>query len=113
VLKTVLRPQLEALKAGMTHREYILACRNDITLVPEDYENESYPHPYLEIWMLLARYRDPNGPPLLPEPMKSPLDQDADLMLAFDVLEEIVAELAHEEELREIARQKAREYFRP
>lgn len=112
MLKTVLRPQLQALKAGMTHREYILACRDDLSLEPEDYENESYPHPYLEIWMLLARYRDPTGPPLLPEPNKSPLDQDADLMLAFEVLDEIVGELAHEDELREIAHQKARAYFR-
>lgn len=88
-----------------------MACQNDPFLDPADYLNETYPHPYLEIWMLLARYRTPDGPPLLPEPQKSPLEQDADLMLAFEALEEIAEELAHEDELRETARAKARDYF--
>lgn len=45
-------------------------------------------HPYLQIWLRCRRY--PNtltGAPALPGPGLTILEQDAELMLAFDLLE--------------------------
>ncbi len=47
------------------------------------------------------------GIPALPQPEKGVLDQDADLMLAFDVLEEANDQWAKEEEARRRNREAA------
>ncbi len=84
----------------MSHRQYVLMCQQDSSLSPEDYETLTYPHPYIEVWMLCCRYRTSDGAPMLPEPDKGVLEQDADLMLAFDVLEEISKEQERAAEVR-------------
>ena len=96
----------------MNHRQYLLLCQNSPeleNLEPQEYETLPYPHPYIEIWMLCLKYRTPGGGPLLPEPDKGILEQDADLMIAFEVLEEIAKEQEEEtaakERNRELARQ--------
>lgn len=92
----------------MTHRQYVLMCQKDSFLEPEDYEDVSYPHPYIEIWMLCCRYRTPDGAPMLPDPEKGVLEQDADLMLGFDVLEEIRQEQEQAEAIRKQTQELAR-----
>lgn len=69
-----------------------------------------FPHPYLEIWIECRRYANPvTGTPALPEPEKGPLDQDADLMLAFDVLEEFMRRRQDEDERRRKVQEQARQ----
>ena len=82
-------------------------CRED-GLPPEDYEGVAYPHPYLLIWIECKRYGDPaTGTPALPEPQMGVLGQDADLMLAFEVLEEAQEMKAEEERIRRKVKQAA------
>jgi hypothetical protein len=83
-------------------------CRQNSYQLSDTYEGIPYPHKYLEIWLLCQRYRQPDGPPILPEPDKGPLDQDADLMLAFEVLEEISEDHRREEEMRQHNRELAK-----
>ena len=46
-------------------------------------------HPYIKIWMGCKRFSTSmSGAPILPGP-GSYLDQDAELMLAFEILEEV------------------------
>lgn len=71
----------------------------------EDYVDVPYPHYYLTMWLECKRYALPNGAPALPEPDKAPDNQDADLMLAFEVLEEEQIAYFGEQEAR--ARNKA------
>ncbi len=57
-------------------------------------------HPYLEIWMNCRKYAGPLGGTALPE-TGGWLDQDAELMLAFDILNQLYAELEEEKKRRE------------
>lgn len=86
----------------------MLDCREE-GLDPEDFENVPYPHAYIQVWIWCQKYKAPGGASLLPEPEKGPLDQDADMMLAFEALEEISKELEEEEEMRERTRKLAAE----
>lgn len=52
-----------------------------------------------------------NGVPEYPEPSKGYLEQDADLMLAFEALEEIQETRRKLEETRERVRQEAMNLF--
>jgi len=87
----------------------VFACRSDGLLDPEDYEEVPYPHPYLEMWLTCQRYQSSQGHPVLPDPTKGPLDQDADTMLAFEILEQLVLQWQDEEKLRERNRKVASE----
>jgi hypothetical protein len=74
------------------------------------YDGVPYPHPYLEIWMECRRHCNALGVPALPQPELGILDQDADLMLGFEVLEELAEERKDEEERREKNKQAAQQY---
>ena len=91
---------------NLPHRDYYLACQRE-GLDPEDYEGVPYPHPYIEIWIECRRHLNSMGVPALPQPEKGVLDQDADLMLAFDLLEEAQEEWAREEEIKRKNREAA------
>jgi hypothetical protein len=70
-------------------------------LEPQDYEGVPYPHPYLSLWLECKRYPSASGAPALPDPTRGgPLDQDAETMLAFEVLEEAHMASQQEEEAR-------------
>lgn len=92
----------------------MLRCREE-GLPRADYEEVTYPHPYIELWVACRRL-SPSSPEekggedflLLPEPGKGYLDQDADLLLAFEVCEEFREEEARAEEARMRAREAAR-----
>lgn len=92
----------------MTHQQFVLSCQQNPDCSPEDYEEITYPHPYIEIWMLCCRYRTSEGAPMLPEPDRGVLEQDADLMLAFDVLEDISKQREREAEIRRHTQELAR-----
>ena len=66
----------------------------------EDYKDVAYPHFYLSLWLECKRYSLPNGVPALPDPQRGPSDQDAETMLAFDVLNEAHSQMLQEEEAR-------------
>jgi hypothetical protein len=85
---------------GLSHRQYYLQCVESWEMEEEDYKEVPYPHPYLALWLECKRYASPSGVPALPDPLLGPLDQDAETMLAFDVLNEAHAQLQEEEEAR-------------
>lgn len=80
-----------------------------MTLTPDDYEEIPYPHPYIQVWTWCRKYAPPGGGALLPDPQKGPLDQDAELMLAFEILDEIAQDLEREQAIRARNQQLAQE----
>lgn len=60
-------------------------------------------HPYVSIWLGCRRFGNrEHGQPCLPE-AGAYLDQDAELMLAFEVLDEILAQIEKIRKLKEHA----------
>lgn len=90
----------------MSHRQFYQYClAQQETIPPEAYEDVPYPHPYLVIWMECHKHPDSlSGTPSYPDPTRGWLEQDADLMLACDVLDD----LQHERQQAEEARDKVR-----
>ncbi len=75
----------------------------------EDYDGVLFPHSYIEMWIECRRHADPTtGVPALPEPHKGVLDQDAELMLAFELLEEAMGVREQEEMARQRNKDAAR-----
>jgi hypothetical protein len=83
-------------------------------LDPSVYEAIVYPDAIILIWLECKRQANPwTGVPALPEPEKGYLDQDAELTLAFEVLDEIQAKHEEEEEKRKKLREQAAAMFNP
>lgn len=78
-------------------------------MAEEDYLGQPYPHPYVDIWLECKRHANQYGVPLLPEPEKGVLDQDADLMLAFEVLDAFQEQQADEETRRQKLKEELRQ----
>lgn len=79
---------------------------------PEEYLEQPYPHPYLIIWLECKRYGDGfSGMPALPDPSVGWLDQDADLLLAFEVLDELQHTREEEEKRRAQLKEQAGTFF--
>jgi hypothetical protein len=67
------------------------------------------PHAYLRIWLGCRRYGNAlNGAPCLPGP-GSYLEQDAELMLAFDIMSDYWATLREADKIREITQKAAQQ----
>lgn len=98
---------MRALLLGLTHRQYVQSCEED-EMAEQDYLKQTYPHPYIEIWLECQRYPTSEGHPSLPEPEKGVLGQDAELMLAFDILNSFQEERQHERERRKVLQEQVR-----
>lgn len=96
----------------MSHKQYIRYCL--LTEIdPLYYQQIQYPHPYLLIWLECRRHGNPlTGAASLPEPEKGWLDQDAELMLAFEILEEIQEAREEEQKKKEQMKAQVKELFR-
>ena len=80
----------------------------------EVWKETSYPHPYLLIWLECRRQANPfTGAISYPEPEKGYLDQDAELMLAFEVLEEIQDQREEEKKRIEEIKKFTQQHFSP
>lgn len=82
----------------MTSRQYARWCR--VQGLDADIVEEIYPHSYLILWMECRRHVSTDGILGYPEPEKGYLQQDAEVMLAFEVLEELQEKRLRVEEQR-------------
>jgi predicted thioredoxin/glutaredoxin len=96
--------QIEALSDNLTEYQYLRKCAHE-HVDPEIYQ-EPFPHPYILIWLECRRQSGLTGVPAYPEPNKGWMEQDADLMLAFTILEEIQQERQELQRMREEARER-------
>ena len=74
-----------------------------------DYE-VPYPHYYLILWLEGEQRKDMNGIRPYPKPHASWGEQDAETMLAFEVLDELRQEAQRIADLDKQARERAKEY---
>lgn len=89
----------------MSAPQFVRWCKK-LGLAPEIYE-ERYPHPYIILWYEGKKRASLTGIPDYPEPEKGYLDQDADLMLGFEVLDEIQEQREQEQEKRDELKKQA------
>jgi hypothetical protein len=95
----------------MTHRQFHNFCKRRL-LEPELYEGVQYPHPYLMIWLECRKQANPiTGAISYPDPTKGYLEQDAELMLALEVLEELYQELEQEKDRLEKVKEYTQKHF--
>src|SRR5256885_17205234 len=100
---------METILEGMSQIQFIRYCRLQ-EMEPEVYQGVPYPHPFLLLWLECRRQANPfSGATAYPEPEKGYMDQDAGLMLAFEVMEEIYDQREQAkkrgEEIRKITRE--------
>lgn len=95
----------------MSARQFVRYCQ--LQEMDRDIYNEvAFPHPYLLLWLECKRHANPfTGVAALPEPEKGYLDQDAELMLAFECLDEIQTGREVEQERRKQQQEEATSYF--
>ena len=74
-----------------------------------DYE-VPYPHYYLIVWLECEQRKDANGIRPYPKPQLSWGEQDAETLLAFDVLDELRQKAQHETEINKRAIELAKDY---
>ena len=91
----------------MSQRAYIKWCMR--SGLAEEVYNAEYPHPYIVLWLECRRHSNAMGVAMYPEPEKGYMDQDAELMLAFEVLDECWSEREKAEDSRQRAKQIAAE----
>lgn len=97
---------------SMSHLAFVKYCYAR-GLPPDLYDAVPYPHPYLVIWMECRRAANPlTGVRSLPEPEKGVLDQDAELMLACEVLDDLMEAVRTREEQQARLREEVRDRFR-
>ena len=95
----------------MSHLQFVRYCQR-IGADPAVYERVSYPHPYIILWLECRKQANPiTGAPSYPDPERGYMEQDADLMLAFEVLEELQeVQQKEEEQRRKLKEQAARQF---
>ena len=93
----------------MTHPQFLRWCKRR-ELPPEVFETQ-YPHPYIVLWYECKKRSVTTGVPDYPEPDRGYLDQDADLMLAFDVLDDLQERYEQEQQKRDDIKKRAAELF--
>ncbi|SRR5579884_2403808 len=96
----------------MSHLAFVKYCLA-LGLSEDLYNEVPYPHPYLVIWMECRRAANPiTGQRALPEPEKGILDQDAELLLACEVLDSLMETIRLREEQQARLHEEVQERFR-
>lgn len=93
----------------MGRLQYMKWCRAQG--LSSDISDASYPHYYLILWMESRKQTGPDGITPYPEPEKGYLEQDAEAMMAFAVLDELILIRQEEEKKRVEFQEKARSLF--
>lgn len=93
----------------MGRLQYMKWCRAQG--LSSDISDAPYPHYYLILWLEARKKATLDGIMPYPEPEKGYLDQDAEVMMAFEVLDELFTDRQEEEKRRAEFRQKAQTLF--